>query len=220
MEARNRSSWSDRAEDGEPDDQQSKARGVRVTPARPLSVGQRRLVHQGHKASGASSKPLRRPTDTAVGQPRMAPLRSEERAIETAPAASKEDRAVLIPPGLVDQLRERQAELLAKLERLEDESRDEDQDSRPRYSNHPADEAVALLDRAGRDAIARVLREDMVQVDRALDRVAEGRYGLCEDCHQPIPPKRLEVRPTATLCVSCQAQREARNARSARPLTH
>ncbi|HEY7125869.1 MAG TPA: TraR/DksA C4-type zinc finger protein [Ktedonobacterales bacterium] len=188
-----------------------------MTSVRSLSVGQQRLVNRGHKSS---SKPLQRPTDTAVGPARMAPVRGEERTIQAAPAAVKEDRAVLIPPGLVDQLRERQAELLAKLERLEGEGRDEDEDSRPRYSNHPADEAVALLDRAGRDAIARVLREDMVQVDRALDRVAEGRYGLCEDCHQPIPPKRLEVRPTATLCVSCQAQREARVARNARPIAH
>jgi RNA polymerase-binding transcription factor DksA len=155
-----------------------------------------------------------------VGKPRTAPLPADERpAPAPAVVVPKEDRAVLIPPGLVDQLRERQAELQAKLERLEDESRDEDEDTRPRYSNHPADEVVALLDRVGRDAIARVLREDMVQIDRALDRVAAGRYGLCEDCHQPIPPKRLEVRPTATLCVSCQGQREARATRT-RPTTH
>jgi RNA polymerase-binding transcription factor DksA len=126
---------------------------------------------------------------------------------------------VLIPPGLVDQLRERQTELLARLERLEGEGREVDADTRPRYSNHPADEVVELLDQVGRDAIARVLREDMMQVDRALDRVAAGRYGLCEDCHLPIPPKRLEVRPTATLCVSCQARREARSGR-ARPVLH
>jgi DnaK suppressor protein len=219
MEARNRSSWHECSEDGEPANQQNKASGARLTSTRPLSVGPQRPVSQGRKKVGTLSKSSKRPTDTAVGPAHPAPLPAEERSAQTTPAAPKEDRAVLIPPGLVDKLRERQAELLARLERLEGESRDEDEDSRPRYSNHPADEAVALHDRVGRDAIARVLREDMVQIDRALDRVAAGRYGLCEDCHQPIPPKRLEVRPTATLCVSCQAQREARAVR-ARPLTH
>ncbi len=219
MEARNRFSWHERSEEGEPADQQSKVQGARLTTERPLPVGRPRPLPHTRKASAAIAKPLRRPTDTAVGPAHPAPLPPEERPVQAVPAAPPEDRAVLIPPGLVDQLRERQAELQAKLERLEGEGRDEDEDTRPRYSNHPADEAVALLDRVGRDAIARVLREDMVQIDRALDRVAAGCYGLCEDCHQPIPPKRLEVRPTATLCVSCQSQREARAARS-RPITH
>ncbi len=49
--------------------------------------------------------------------------------------------------------------------------------------------------------------EDLVQkVERALGRVAEGSYGLCESCGNPIPVARLEVLPYATLCVSC-AQR-------------
>lgn len=219
MEARNRFSWHERSEEGEPADQQRKVHGARLTTGRPVSVGRSRSLSHARKASAALPKPSQRPTDTAVGPVRPAPLPAEERSVRPAPAAPPEDRAVLIPPGLVDRLRERQAELQARLERLEGEGRDEDEDTRPRYSNHPADEAVALLDRVGRDAIARVLREDMVQIDRALDRVAEGRYGLCEDCHQPIPPKRLEVRPTATLCVSCQSQREARAARC-RIITH
>jgi RNA polymerase-binding protein DksA len=120
---------------------------------------------------------------------------------------------VVIPPGLAEQLRERQAELQARLARLEDEAQEWSEDSRPRYSNHPADEAVALLDRVERDAVARVLLDDIVQIDRALNRLATGSYGLCSDCGQPIPPKRLEARPTATLCVSCQAKREAQSSR-------
>jgi RNA polymerase-binding protein DksA len=129
------------------------------------------------------------------------------------------DRGVVIPPGLAEQLRARQTELQEKLARLDAEAQDIDEDNRPKYSNHPADEAMELLDRAGRDAIARVLMNDMVQVDRALDRLANGSYGLCEDCHQPIPPKRLEARPTATLCVSCQGKRETQAARM-RPIAH
>jgi RNA polymerase-binding protein DksA len=111
---------------------------------------------------------------------------------------------------LAERLREQYAELQARLARLEGEALEFDEDSRPKYSNHPADEAAALLDRTGRDAVARVLVDDMQQVERALERLAAGTYGLCDDCGQPIPPKRLEARPTATLCVSCQSQRELR----------
>jgi RNA polymerase-binding transcription factor DksA len=128
--------------------------------------------------------------------------------------ATSEDRGLVIPPGLAERLRERQAELQARLAWLEAESQDIDEDNRPKYSNHPADEAMELLDRAGRDAVARVLMDDMAQIDRALERIASGTYGLCDDCHQAIPPKRLEARPTATLCVPCQGKREGQAART------
>ena len=161
---------------------------------------------------------LQRAVDTVVGPARPAPAPANETFTRSVPAISG-DHGVVVSPGLAEQLRERQAELQAKLARLDAESQDVDEDSRPKYSNHPADEAMELLDRAGRDAIARVLMNDIVQVDRALDRLANGSYGLCEDCHQSIPPKRLEARPTATLCVTCQGKRETQAARL-RPIAH
>jgi DnaK suppressor protein len=41
------------------------------------------------------------------------------------------------------------------------------------------------------------------KVERALNRVDDGTYGLCESCGQPIPVARLEVLPYATECVTC-----------------
>ena len=43
----------------------------------------------------------------------------------------------------------------------------------------------------------------------AKDRMSEGTYGICAHCARPIPPRRLKVLPTATLCVQCQERREA-----------
>ncbi len=42
----------------------------------------------------------------------------------------------------------------------------------------------------------------------ALEQVREGTYGLCRACGTRIPRRRLEVLPTATLCVTCQERRE------------
>jgi DnaK suppressor protein len=42
----------------------------------------------------------------------------------------------------------------------------------------------------------------------ALGQIREGTYGLCRVCGERIPRRRLEVLPTATLCVPCQEQRE------------
>ncbi|MCA1734721.1 MAG: TraR/DksA C4-type zinc finger protein [Actinobacteria bacterium] len=41
------------------------------------------------------------------------------------------------------------------------------------------------------------------KVERALGRVADGTYGICESCGTQIPVARLEVLPYATECVSC-----------------
>jgi DnaK suppressor protein len=48
-------------------------------------------------------------------------------------------------------------------------------------------------------------RATVAEIDRALAKIAEGTYGLCEECHQPIPEARLEALPYAALCVSCKS---------------
>jgi DnaK suppressor protein len=63
------------------------------------------------------------------------------------------------------------------------------------------------------DAIARI--------DRALRRLADDpdSFGLCEECEEEIPVKRLEVMPYATLCTECQAARDPRRGGTRRSLT-
>jgi DnaK suppressor protein len=53
----------------------------------------------------------------------------------------------------------------------------------------------------------RAVEERLVAVRAALTSVADGRYGVCERCGEPIPAGRLEVRPTATRCVACATVR-------------
>ena len=40
-------------------------------------------------------------------------------------------------------------------------------------------------------------------VDAAIERIADGSYGVCTRCGQPIGFARLEARPEATLCIAC-----------------
>jgi RNA polymerase-binding transcription factor DksA len=48
------------------------------------------------------------------------------------------------------------------------------------------------------------------QLGRALDRLALGRYGFCEDCGESIAAERMEFAPETTTCVSCQGRRDRR----------
>ena len=51
-------------------------------------------------------------------------------------------------------------------------------------------------------------RNLLKQIDDALDRIATERYGICENCAEEIPVRRLKVRPMTTLCVDCKMLEE------------
>ncbi len=48
----------------------------------------------------------------------------------------------------------------------------------------------------------------LAQNDRALARLDEGKYGICDNCGQSIAPERMEAIPDAMLCIACQAKLE------------
>lgn len=47
------------------------------------------------------------------------------------------------------------------------------------------------------------------QIDAALRRIEEKTYGVCQDCEEAIPEKRLLMNPYFQTCVSCAEEREA-----------
>ena len=46
------------------------------------------------------------------------------------------------------------------------------------------------------------------KVEQAKQKILDGSYGLCEDCGCDIDQKRLLARPTASLCIDCQEEKE------------
>lgn len=49
----------------------------------------------------------------------------------------------------------------------------------------------------------------LVLIENALSRLNHGIYGVCEDCEQLIPEKRLQINPYVSICVDCAEDREA-----------
>ncbi len=58
------------------------------------------------------------------------------------------------------------------------------------------------------------------KIDTALRRIDEGTFGECEACGDPIELRRLEARPTATLCVSCKEEEERKEVLTAAGRQH
>ncbi len=51
-------------------------------------------------------------------------------------------------------------------------------------------------------------RTAVEQITAALNRIAQGTYGLCSGCGRQITPARLEVLPHAATCIECQSHAE------------
>src|SRR5947209_15682823 len=73
------------------------------------------------------------------------------------------------------------------------------------------DSADAAFD-AGSEEIASHLAElearELSQIERALTRMKQGTYGVCEVCQTKIPVARLNTLPYSTTCVRCQREME------------
>ena len=78
-----------------------------------------------------------------------------------------------------------------------------DQSRVGRLSRMDAMQAQAMAQASGRR------REVMLQkIAAALRRMDDDEYGFCQACDEPINPKRLDLDPTAVLCVACAEKAE------------
>lgn len=48
----------------------------------------------------------------------------------------------------------------------------------------------------------------LIQIDKALGMLGDKDYGVCEDCGEDIPEKRLLINPCINICVACAEDRE------------
>jgi DnaK suppressor protein len=71
------------------------------------------------------------------------------------------------------------------------------------------------LEQLGRDtSLMEAERRELLAVEKALAKMANGSFGICEDCGEEIPQKRLLVLPEARLCAYCQAYEERQASRN------
>jgi DnaK suppressor protein len=76
------------------------------------------------------------------------------------------------------------------------------------YSNHMADIGSDAIEQEQAFLHASQETEYLKQLDEALKRIDQGSYGVCENCGDKIPLKRLEAYLAAELCISCKSKQE------------
>lgn len=68
---------------------------------------------------------------------------------------------------------------------------------------HDPEGATIAFERSQAGALLAAAREHLTDVDLALAKLADGRYGACERCGEPIAHERLLARPAARTCIAC-----------------
>ena len=72
----------------------------------------------------------------------------------------------------------------------------------------PGTDASALFGHEQVVVLQNKLRDELKEIERALDKVKKGSYGVCEKCGKPIDLARLMAKPTAIYCLRDEREME------------
>ena len=75
------------------------------------------------------------------------------------------------------------------------------------YDANFADTSQVTAERGETEALSNTLRESLEEVERAIGKLDDGTYGMCEECGEPIAPARLEAMPAARYCITHASNR-------------
>lgn len=95
--------------------------------------------------------------------------------------------------ALQGELRERTAEL----------SRPPERGSGVQFGKRIGDGTTEAVSRLTEVGVVESLVATEQRVTRALQKLEEGTYGVCDNCAEPIPSGRLRAAPESTMCVEC-----------------
>jgi RNA polymerase-binding protein DksA len=114
-------------------------------------------------------------------------------------AEIKEVRSVLL-----DEIDQHRLELRVAEDELDDLLRASGDGS----GDDQADAGAMTAEREHEISVAANARASLRQAEHALEQLDAGTYGICENCGNPIGKLRLQARPRATLCMTCQEKQD------------
>ena len=191
---------------------------AKTSPATKTSAAKKSTSTAAAKKAPAKKTPARKATTK-----RVAMKTNENRTPATAPAKSVAHKAETLTvksgesPWTAAELAELRGELEADVVHLRKEIHDAEQeivgllrDGGDGAGNDQADVGSTTLERDHEMSLANNARDMLDQIERALAKIDDGTYGVCESCGNPIGKMRLMAFPRATLCMSCKQREERR----------
>ena len=99
-----------------------------------------------------------------------------------------------------DMLLKRKDEIFETLKNLEEEFNDVSKCD----IKEDADFASCSSNSENNFFISQKLKQELHEVEEALQDIKNGEYGICKMCEEPINPERLKVKPFAKYCIDCR----------------
>jgi RNA polymerase-binding protein DksA len=186
-----------------------KAAAKKAAPAKKAAV---------KKAAPAKKAAVKKAAPVKKAEEKNAP--AKKAPVKAAPARTAASKLVVLEaedPWTKDELNEVRSQLRADVKRLShelDESAgdlaDLMRDAGEGAGSDQADVGSATFERDQEMTIVNNARDMLQQSEHALERIADGTYGVCEVCGNPIGKNRLMVFPRATMCMTCKQREERR----------
>jgi RNA polymerase-binding protein DksA len=199
---------------------QSRTAGAKAPAAKsPAKSRAASPASRGPATKGAGAKPGRtaagrgKPGKTA-GDGGAAAGRDERDRAPQATAAElpvregehrwTQDELAEVRAGLQEQIEGLRTEIAASASQIAEG------DSSDGAGDDQADAGAKTYEREHELALSYNSQDLLAQMERAVQRMDAGTYGICESCARPIGKARLQVFPRATLCVTCKQREERR----------
>jgi DnaK suppressor protein len=103
-------------------------------------------------------------------------------------------------------LLQRRSEIVKELDELNGGTENGNKIKFPEYGDKIDENAQEIGEYGALLATDKVLANSLRDIDKTLDRIEKGTYGICKYCQKPIPKKRLLARPEASACVECKTK--------------
>ncbi|QHE77978.1 TraR/DksA family transcriptional regulator [Hydrogenophaga sp. PBL-H3] len=107
------------------------------------------------------------------------------------------------------QLQQMRTDVLAQLRAQQGGTTSRSESAAEALGNASDDQSQANTERELSFALEERESAELIAIDAALKRIADGSFGLCVDCGVSIPAARLHANPTAMRCIDCQTKTEA-----------
>ena len=165
-------------------------------------------VAEKSKKAPAKAASTRRPAPAAAPAAKTPPAKDAVK-VEKKKTNYDKDSLGTIRKRLMEQREELQNQLTAIEETATGLSQSE-MSGEVSYDEDFADAGSFTFEREKEFSIANNVTDLRSKTDRALHRIEEGSYGICESCGQPIETARLKALPHVTLCLKCKKAEERR----------
>jgi len=74
----------------------------------------------------------------------------------------------------------------------------------PQFGDKEDENAAEVADYSDRLSLEHALEMKLRDVNKALESIKKGNYGICKYCKKPIEKERLLIRPNSASCVECK----------------